>query len=431
LNAVCFLDEEQARDAAAKADVNLPFGGVPMGVKELDPVKGWPLTEASLVFKDRVSDYDGTMTARLRDAGAVLVGQTTASEFGGINCTYTRLHGATSNPYDLECTPGGSSGGSASSIAGGLLPICTGGDGGGSIRIPAGFTGLFGLKATFGRIPKGPHTEIEPLTAVIGCLSRSVRDTARWYDACNGADEYDPYSLPRVEGWEAGLGQQELRGRRVAVSVDLGAAIVASAVREKVEDAADLLIKDARLERVDLPIELPRGGLEWALAGTASLLVGLGDLYPGCESELTPEIMLATNIATNHFNVDTAKNIEAFRRSLLVQMAELFEQVDFIVCATNPDVAFGAQGPMPTTIDGVDLIAEHGFETAVGNNGALTIPANTTGHPAVAIPIGTVDGLPVSMQVIGRRHAEQLLLDLACVVELERPWPLVVSGAPV
>ena len=82
----------------------------------------------------------------------------------------------------------------------------------GSIRIPAGFTGLFGLKATFGRIPKGPHTEIEPLTAVLGCLSRSVRDTARWFDVCNGADEYDPFSLPRVEGWEAGLGQQDVRG---------------------------------------------------------------------------------------------------------------------------------------------------------------------------------------------------------------------------
>ena len=111
-------------------------------------------------------------------------------------------------------------------------------------------------------------------------------------------------------------------------------------------------------------------------------------------------------------------------------MAEIFERVDFIMCATNPDVAFGAKGPMPTVVDGVDLIAEHGFEAAVGNNGALTIPANTTGHPAVAIPVGSVDGLPVSMQIIGRRHCEQLLLDLARVVELERPWPLVASSAP-
>ena len=431
LNAVCFVDEEQARESAAKADVHLPFGGVPMGVKELDPVQGWPLTEASLVFKDRISDYDGTMTSRLRGAGAVLVGQTTASEFGGINMTYTRLHGTTSNPYDLERTPGGSSGGSAASVAGGVFPICTGGDGGGSIRIPAGFTGLFGLKATFGRIPKGPHTEIEPLTAVVGCLSRSVRDTARWFDVCNGNDEYDPFSLPRVEGWEAALGQHDLRGSRVVVSTDLGAAVVASAVREKVEEAANLLIKDAGLERVDVGVSLPAGGLEWALAGTASLLAGLGDLYPACESELTPEIMLAANIATHHFTVDTAKNIEAFRRTIIVQMAQIFEEVDFVICATNPDVAFGAQGPMPSTIDGVDLIAQLGFEAAMGNNGALTIPANTTGHPAAAIPVGLVDGLPVSMQIIGRRHAEQRLLDLARIVELERPWPLVAPGAPV
>jgi aspartyl-tRNA(Asn)/glutamyl-tRNA(Gln) amidotransferase subunit A len=431
LNAVCLVDEEKARDAAATADVHRPFGGVPIGVKELDPVEGWPLTEASLVFKDRRADADGTMTARLRQAGAVLVAQTTASEFGGINCTYTRLHGATSNPYDLERTPGGSSGGSAAAVSGGLLPMCSGGDGGGSIRIPAGFTGLFGLKSTFGRIPKGPKTEIEPLTAVLGCLTRSVRDTARWFDACNGADEYDPFSLPRVDGWEAGLDRQEIRGRRVAVSVDLGAAVVASGVRAAVDEAAELLVRDAGLERVELPIALPRGGLEWALAGTASLLVGLGDLYPACEPELTPEIMLAANIATNHFSVETAKSIEAFRRKIIEQLAGLFEQVDFIICATNPDVAFGAQGPMPTTVDGVDLVAAHGFEAAVGNNGALTIPANTTGHPAVAIPVGLVDGLPVSMQIIGRRHAEQLLLDLARVVERERPWPLVAPGSPI
>ena len=431
LNAVCFVDEERARETAANAAVSLPFGGVPIGVKELDPVKGWPQTEASLVFKDRVCEYDGTMTARLKAAGAVLAAQTTASEFGGINCTYTRLHGATSNPYDLERTPGGSSGGSAASVSGGLFPLATGGDGGGSIRIPAGFTGLLGLKSTFGRIPKGPRTEIEPLTNVLGCVSRSVRDTARWFDVCNGYDEYDPFSLPRVEGWEAGLGQQDIRGRRVAVSIDLGAAVVASAVWEKVGEAADLLIKDVGLERVDLPVALPRGGLEWAMAGTASLLVGLGGHYPACESEFTPEIMLAANIATHHFSIDTARNIEAFRRQMIVAMADIFEQVDFVICATNPDVAFSAQGPMPTTIDGRDLISELGFEAALGNNGALTIPANTTGHPAVAIPAGDVVGLPVSMQIIGRRHTEPLLLDLAGVVEQERPWPVVVAGSPI
>src|SRR5262249_18412742 len=133
LNAVCFVDAEAATAAAAKADVALPFGGVPIGVKELDRVAGWPYTHASGPLRDQVSPVDATMTARLRGAGAVLVGQTTASEFGGINLTRTKLHGTTRNPWQLDRTPGGSSGGSAAAVAGGLLPLATGGDGGGSI----------------------------------------------------------------------------------------------------------------------------------------------------------------------------------------------------------------------------------------------------------------------------------------------------------
>ena len=379
LNAVCFVDEERAREAAAAADVSLPFGGVPMGVKELDPVRGWPLTEASLVFKDRVSTYDGTMTARLRQAGAVLVGQTTASEFGGINCTSTRLHGATSNPYDLAAHAG--------RLVGRLGGV------GGRRHLPhlhrrrrrrvhpdpGRVHGDLRVEVHLRAHPQGPaHRDRAahrggrlpvPFGARHGPLVRRLQRVRR-------ARPLLPAPGRGLGGGAGTTGRPGQAGGRVP---DLGAAVIASGVREKVEEAADLLIKDAGLERVDVPIALPRGGLEWALAGTASLLVGLGDLYPGCESELTPEIMLAANIATNHFNVDTAKNIEAFRRSIIVQMAQIFEQVDFVVCATNPDVAFGAQGPMPTTVDGVDLVAAHGFEAAVGNNGALDHPGEHDG----------------------------------------------------
>ena len=167
LNAISHLDRDAARESAAHADLTLPFGGVPMGVKELEAVRGWPATEASLVFRSRVADHDSIQVTRLRAAGAVLVAQTTASEFGGINCTRTKLHGATHNPWEIGRTPGGSSGGSAAAVAGGLVPIASGGDGGGSIRIPAGFTGLLGLKSTFGRIPKGPHSFQPPLTVVV------------------------------------------------------------------------------------------------------------------------------------------------------------------------------------------------------------------------------------------------------------------------
>jgi aspartyl-tRNA(Asn)/glutamyl-tRNA(Gln) amidotransferase subunit A len=430
LNAFSHIDAEPSRAAAAIADVSLPFGGVPLGVKELEPVDGWPYTEASLVFKDRVADHDTTQVARLREAGAILIGQTTASEFGGINCTHTKLHGTTRNPWNPERTPGGSSGGSAAAVSGGLIPIASGGDGGGSIRIPAGYTGLFGLKATYGRIPRGPGTMQNPLTVVVGCVSRSVRDTARWFDVCNGWDSRDTLSLPRVEGWEAGLDSFDLSGKRAVVSVDLGNAVVRPEVVELVTAAAEALIADAGLKRVDVVVNLPRGGLEWAMSNLIGLAGELGDRYPACNDDLTPEIQLGMNLATYNLNVSTAGATELFRITVNETMADVFDQADFIFTASNPDVAFAAEGPMPTTVGDIDLIAEVGFESALSNNGALTIPANLTGNPAVAIPAGTVDGLPVSLQVIGRHHEEQLLLDLARIAERERPWPLLAPGAP-
>ena len=180
LNAFCYLPRDDAERAARRADVSKPFGGVPIGVKELDQVTGWPDTHASVPLRDQVAGYTSVMVERIRDlGGAVLAGQTTASEFGGVNVTRTLLHGTTHNPWQQDRTPGGSSGGTAAAVSGGLVTLATGGDGGGSIRIPAGFTGLVGLKATIGRIPRSPRAEYGNLTITIGCLSRSVRDTAR------------------------------------------------------------------------------------------------------------------------------------------------------------------------------------------------------------------------------------------------------------
>jgi aspartyl-tRNA(Asn)/glutamyl-tRNA(Gln) amidotransferase subunit A len=423
LNAFSYVAEDEARAAAGAADVNLPFGGVPLGVKELERVAGWPYTEACVVFKDRIAEYDSTNIGRLRAAGFVPMGLTTASEFGGVNLTRTKLNGATKNPWNQERTPGGSSGGSASAVAGGLVPIATGGDGGGSIRIPAGFTGLFGLKCTYGRFPKGPVAEIGSLTAVLGCMARSVRDASRWVDVANGFDHRDPYSLPRVEGWEAGLGSQDLRGRKVALAPNLGAAVVHPALEAAVVEAAEWLAKLTGIEIVDRPIKLPDFSVEWALAGLVGVKAELGDRYPDCAGDLTDEIAFGLTVAESMFSFEQAAKGEAWRRGMNETMAEIFDDVDFVIASTNPDVAFNAEGPLPFKVGDVN--------TGPGNNGALTIPANISGNPAVSIPIGAVDGLPIGLQIIGRHHQEPLLLDLALAAERDRPWPLVAPNAPL
>lgn len=422
LNSFSYLDAEGARNKAKNADVSLPFGGVPIGIKELDYVSGWPNTQASLLFKDRISAHTGTMIERLLRAGAVPVGLTTASEFGGLNVSVTKLNGITGNPWDTTKTAGGSSAGSSAAVAGGLVTIATGGDGGGSIRIPAGFNGLVGMKGTAGRIPRGPQTAIAPLTVVLGCVARSVRDVARWYDVCAGYDPRDPYSLPKIEGWERDLGTYDLKGKRVVIAPTLGSAVLRREAEELILEAAEALARAAGLHLVDVPVKLPGLGTEWALANMASLVVELGDLWPGCRDDLTPEIAFGIDFATDLYNLQMAATVERNRTEANEAMAAVFDEADFIIAATNPDVAFPAHIGLNTRVGDEPVGPE--------NNGALTIPANISGNPAISIPVGSFEGLPVGMQVIGRHHEDALLLDLALISERERPWPLVAPGAP-
>jgi aspartyl-tRNA(Asn)/glutamyl-tRNA(Gln) amidotransferase subunit A len=427
LNAFCHLDRERASAAAATADVSKPFGGVPIGVKELDRVAGWPYTFASVPLRDQVATATATHVARIAElGGAVLAGQTTASEFGGVNVTRTVLHGTTHNPWQLGRTPGGSSGGSAAAVAGGLVALATGGDGGGSIRIPAGFCGLVGLKATYGRIPLSPSAVYGNLTVVVGCLARSVRDAARWFDVANGHDPRDPLSLPHVGGWEAGLGSltDQLRGLRVAVVEDWGGAVVSPAMWDVLLAAADDLITDAGFTRVEgVDTTLPRMGRAWAVSGSIGTAAELGDKWPACADDLTPEIRASMAHNADVYDVRSYALIERKRMEVNEAMAAIFDPasgVDLVIAASNPDVAFAADGPLPNTFGGV--------KAGAGNNGKLTFPANLHGNPAISIPAGTVEGLPVGLQVVGRHHSEPLLLEIARLVERNRPWPLVAPA---
>ena len=423
LNAISYIDADGALERADRADVSLPFGGVPMGVKELDFVQGWPATEASVPFADRISGHTSTMVSRLMDAGANHFGLTTASEYGGVNVTRTVLNGVTRNPWNTERTPGGSSGGSAAAVAGGLFTLGTGGDGGGSIRIPAGFTGLVGLKSTFGRIPRGPHVEYGNLTVTTGGMTRSVRDTARWFDVCNGHHAADPLSLPRVGGWEAALGTIPVAGLRVAIVSDWGGAVVSPDMWNVLLEAADHLVAKAQLRRIDgVNVELPRMGAAWSISGMISIASELGDMWPACADDLTPEMRMGLQLTEGRYNATERAKIESRRAAVNLRMSQIFEEVDLVITASNPDVAFIAEGPLPNEFGGI--------KAGAGNNGLLTFPCNLHGNPGISVPAGMVDGLPVGLQIIGPHFSEQVLLELASILERERPWPLVAHGAP-
>jgi aspartyl-tRNA(Asn)/glutamyl-tRNA(Gln) amidotransferase subunit A len=430
LNALTMLDAESAREQAAQIDARVAKGedpgllaGVPTLVKDVEDAAGWPTTHGSLVFKDNIADHDSTHVARLRAAGAVFVGKAATSEFGFVAYTSTKLHGVSRNPWNLERTPAGSSGGSAAAVAGGLVPAATAGDGGGSIRIPASYNGLVGMKGSFGRIPRGPRAAYGQLAAVKGTVARSVRDAARWYDITAGYDARDAFSLPRQDGWEAGLGTRGVQGLRVAVAIDLGNAVVHPEVRRVVSEAAEVLVEAAGLRRVDIDVQVPESGITWASAGLPSLVADLQDYWPDCEQDLTFEIAFAMRAAPT-YRAKHGARLEKFRVEMNESMADLFENTDIVLCATSPMEPFTAEGPMPNMVGEVKV--------SPYNAGALTIPANLSGYPAVSIPAGlSASGLPIGLQAYARRHEDALLLDLARIMEQTRPWPKTAPNGPI
>ncbi|HWJ64121.1 MAG TPA: amidase family protein, partial [Acidimicrobiales bacterium] len=265
-------------------------------------------------------------------------------------------------------------------------------------------------------------TQINPMTVVVGCQARSVRDVARWYDVATGYDSRDPYSLPRIDGWERDLGSFDLKGKRVAIAPTLGAAVVRDEVQERVVTAAEALARDAGLVVVDLDVRLPTIDVAWALGNLAGLFEDLRGRWPGCKDQLTPSIAFGLEFAEAAVDLDSVAKGDVSRTECNEAMAALFDEVDFVICATNPDTAFPAEVLVNTRVGDRKVEA--------GNNGALTIPANITGNPSISVPIEPLDGLPVGMQIMGRHHEDQLLLDLAAVVERTVPWPLVAPGAP-
>jgi aspartyl-tRNA(Asn)/glutamyl-tRNA(Gln) amidotransferase subunit A len=428
LNAVCFLDQEGARTRAAEVDADVarggdpgPFAGIPIGVKELAQAKGFPNTHASVVFRDDVAVDDCPEVAGLRGAGAVITGLTTAPEFGIPSYTASPLHGVTRNPWNLERTPGGSSGGSAAAVAAGLFPACTGSDGGGSIRIPSSYSGLPGMKPTFGRIGHGPHDPFDTgLTSVSGPMVRSVRDAARYLDATSGRVLSDPTSLPKPDPYEPLVADVDrahdaLRGLRVAWTSTLGYADTDHDVAAATRAAAEALVDAAGLELVDVPIEFPRPGRAWGVLGAGNMAAWHYDR----SAEALDDLDLLARVSVEGMPNLRARHLGAAirrRQEILVASAALFEQVDLLLLPTTPTTAYQAEGTLVGEVNGRELDLMY-------LSAPFTAPFNMTGQPGISIPAGLVGGMPCGLQVVARRLDDHLCLAAGAVLEAVRPWP--------
>lgn len=418
INAFCFVDADGAREAARASEARWSKGepvglldGVPTSIKDLNYVAGWPTGRGSLTTEgDGPAAEDAPAIARLREAGAVFLGKTTSPEFGWKGVTDSPLTGITRNPWNLDKTPGGSSGGAAAALAAGMGQLAQGGDGGGSIRIPCGFTGLFGLKANYGRVPVHPPSPFGTLSHV-GPMTRSVDDLAAMFTVMSRPDVRDWNALPFLDqDWRRGL-DDGVEGLRIAFSPDLGYAQVDAEVASVVAAAAAAFSElGATVENVgpgfDDPTPVFRT-LWWA--GAAQLV---STLPAEKVDKLEPAFReLAAEGAQIPLLDYTAAMVA--RVALGQVMNHFHEQYDLLLTPTLAVPAFEAGQLAP---DGDDDPLRWLRWTP------FSYPFNMTGQPALTAPCGfTPDGLPVGLQIVGPLHREDLVLKAARAFEAARP----------
>ncbi len=417
LNAFCFLDSvsslKEAKQSEKRWLQGSPLGlldGVPVSIKDLLLTKGWPTLRGSKTIDPKGPWNDNApAVARLRGHGAVLLGKTTTPEFGWKGVTDSALTGITRNPWNPKMTPGGSSGGSAAAVAAGMGPLTIGTDGGGSIRIPCGFTGVFGLKPSFGRVPAWP---LSPMGTVahVGPMTRSVEDAALMLNVISLPDVRDWHALPyEARDYRIGL-DDGVKGLRIAYSADLGYAKVDPEIRKIVDKAIKTFVQlGAHVENKSPGFENcgPLFSAHW-FPGAASVVRAT----PPAKRRLMDKGLLET--ARLGERVSTSEYFAAMQKrgALGVLMNRFHETWDLLVTPTLPLAAFRAGQEMS------NLLKEKRWTDWT----PFTYPFNLTQQPAATIPCGlTKKGLPVGLHIVGPRYADALVLRAARAFESAHP----------
>ncbi len=428
LHAFCTPTPEFARAEAKRVEQAIlagdlvgPLAGVPVGIKDLVMTKGIPTVSGSWAYVDFIPDEDDVVVERLKQAGAIILGKTNVPEFGYSGVGGNPVFETTRNPWNTDLTPGGSSAGSGAAVAAGMGPFAIGSDGGGSIRIPSSFCGLYGVKASFGRVPLYPGCRDERYPGAssweslehIGPISRTVADSALMLSVIAGPDDRDRHSLPKpnFEWMEALKG--DLKGLKVAYSPDWGYVSVDPQVSQIVARAVTVFERDLGcvVEEANPGWEDPHDAFQ-ALVALDTDLKGMRALAEDLGDKMTPHLV---KFLHQDWTAEELTDAVVTRKAIYNHMSRFMRKYDLLLTPTLavPPFQIGIQGP--EYINGRKVNPSDWF--------AFTFPINFTGQPAATVPAGwTSDGLPVGMQIVGGHLDDPLVLKASAAFEAASPW---------
>ena len=422
LNAYLTVTGEEALAAAKAADEKIgqgrengPLLGIPISLKDLEATKGIRSTMGSLAYQDAIPEMDSVVAERVKASGAVLLGKTNTPEFGLQGTTENRLGDPCRNPWNTERTAGGSSGGAGAAVAAGMCPFATGTDGGGSIRNPSSFNGIFGIKPTLGRVPRagGLGRPAPNLTSQSGPMARNVRDAAILLKVLAGHDSRDPGSMrDSVPDFLAGL-DNSVRGLRLAWSTGMGYAAIDPEVASITSTAARVF------EELGCTVDDPAFALDNPIPAFLTIFYTgnytvYGHLMEECPEKLSDNARFCFEHGSQATAADYARAIRAVDE-MKAKIDDLMDTYDLLLTPTMAVPPFPIGQP-PDRIDGKDVPPRSSYSP-------MTRPFNLSGQPAASVPCGfSSEGLPIGLHIIGKRGDEATVLRASAAFEQARPW---------
>jgi len=419
LNCFCTPTPDTAMDQARRAEQEImdgrPLGllhGIPYSIKDLQMTRGVRTMRGSKIFEHSVPEDENPLQTRLANAGGIFLGKTTTPEFGWKGVTDSPVTGLTRNPWNLDRTPGGSSGGASAQVAAGLGPLAQGGDGGGSIRIPASFSGIFGLKPTHGTVPYYPMPHNDHFSH-LGPMTRTVADAALMLEAMAGYHPADRFSQPGAAINYRHALDDGVEGLKICYSPTLGYAQVDPEVANCVAEAARVF------EQLGATIEEKDPGLgnltdSFVVLYQGAIAGGLWQYLDEWQNEMDPDLVQLIHRGAEYSAIDYIQ-ARLERAAFYDRVRHFFEDYDLLLTPATAVTAFATNqvAPDPNARTVEDMLAWTPF----------SFPFNASGNPAASVPCGfSSAGLPVGLQIVGPLHADRRVLSSAASFERVRPW---------